>query len=156
PVWVAALDRSIPPSQLTALNARKAYFGAGGEILFLGDENGTNILYAAKTDGSGSTRMIARPQYRAKPTNLDDYGLSVSANGRWVVMRGTNDIPGATMVYSVVEGGSPVLICESCAGVISFERGPPPPFVSWSPDGRIFYLNFQGLLYAVPVRPGEA
>jgi Tol biopolymer transport system component len=48
PVWVAALNRSTPPRQVTARNARKTFFGGGDEILFLGDEKGTNILYAIK------------------------------------------------------------------------------------------------------------
>jgi Tol biopolymer transport system component/tRNA A-37 threonylcarbamoyl transferase component Bud32 len=154
PVWLAVLDRSTPPRKVSARNARKAYFGDGGEILFLGDENGANILTAVKEDGSDQPRIVPRPQFRGKPTNLDDYGLNVSPDGKWVVSRGTNDVPGATMVYAVA-GGSPILLCEDCAQVLPFERGPPPPFVSWPPDGRFLYLNFHGSIYAIPLRQGE-
>ena len=29
------------------------------------------------------------------------------------------------------------------------------PRVSWSPDGKFFYLNFRESIYAIPLRPGE-
>jgi len=67
----------------------------------------------------------------------------------------TEDLAGAVIVYPV-GGGSPTLICEKCAQLVSFERGTPPPYVSWSPDGKFFYLNFQGSIYAIPLRPGQA
>jgi hypothetical protein len=27
--------------------------------------------------------------------------------------------------------------------------------VNWSPDGKFLYLNFQGFIYAIPLRPGQ-
>jgi eukaryotic-like serine/threonine-protein kinase len=30
-----------------------------------------------------------------------------------------------------------------------------PPGVSWSPDGKFLYLNLQGSIYAIPLRPGQ-
>ena len=29
---------------------------------------------------------------------------------------------------------------------------PKSPFASWSPDGKFFHLNFQGYIYAIPLR----
>jgi hypothetical protein len=62
---------------------------------------------------------------------------------------------GAIVVYPV-GGDSPTLICGMCARVRSFERGPGPYNMSWSPDGKFLYLNFQGSIYAIPLRPGTA
>jgi hypothetical protein len=61
----------------------------------------------------------------------------------------------AVVVYPS-DGGSPTLICRACAQGGSFERGPPPRYVNWSPDGKFFYLNFKGSIYAIPLPPGQA
>jgi hypothetical protein len=61
----------------------------------------------------------------------------------------------AVIVYPV-EGGSPTLICDACAQGRSFERGPGPASVNWSPDGKFLYLNFRGSIYAIPLPPGQA
>ncbi|MBK5294494.1 MAG: protein kinase [Acidobacteriia bacterium] len=155
PVWLAEFNRRSPPRQVTARRARKAFFGAEGEVLFLGEDKGANILYRVKDDSSDLPEAIARPEYKGAQVNLEDYGLNVSPYGKWVVARGPRDAPGALMVYPT-GGGPPALICENCTQIVSFERGPPPPFVSWSPDGKFFYLNFQGSSYAIPLRPGQA
>ena len=62
------------------------------------------------------------------------------------------------MVYPV-GGGSPTLVCGAC-GADNFVRrlersGPRPSVLSWSPDGKFLYLNFQGSIYAIPLRPGQ-
>ncbi len=155
PVWVAALNRRSPPRQVTASDARKAFFGPSGDVLFLGQEKDTNFLFRVREDGSESPKVIATPQFRGRQIFLAANGLSVSSDGNWVVEAGpTEDLPAGVVVYATV-GGSPRLVCEKCAQFNSFERGPQPPFVNWSPDGKFLYLSFHGSIYAIPLRPGQ-
>jgi WD40 repeat protein len=156
PVWVAALNRRSPPRQVTASDARKVFFGPAGEVLFLGQEKDTNFLFRLKEDGSESPKLMPTPQFRGRQMFLAANGLTVSSDGNWVVEASpTEDLPAGVVVYPTA-GGSPTLICEACAWFNSFERGPQPPFVSWSPDRKFFYLNFQGSIYAISLRPGQA
>jgi Tol biopolymer transport system component len=155
PVWLATLNRRSAPRQVTASDARKAFFGTAGDVVFFGQEKGTNFLYRVKEDGSELPRVVPTPHYLGRQIYVADYGLSVSPDGKWVVVSGpTEDMPGAVVVYPV-GGGSPALICGTCAQGQSFERGPGPYNVSWSPDGKFLYLNFQGSIYAIPLRPGR-
>ena len=55
------------------------------------------------------------------------------------------------MIVYPVGGGSPTLICGTCAEPPSFERGW-HLYVNWSPDGKFLYLNFHGSVYAIPLR----
>jgi dipeptidyl aminopeptidase/acylaminoacyl peptidase len=155
PAWVAALNRRSPPRQVTSKDARKAFFGPAGDVLFLGQEKDTNFLFRLKEDGSESPRLMPTPQFRGRQMFLAANGLSVSSDGNWVVEASpTDDLPAGVVAYPT-GGGSPTLICETCARYNSFERGPQPPFVSWSPDRKFFYLNFQGSVYSIPMRPGQ-
>jgi eukaryotic-like serine/threonine-protein kinase len=155
PVWLATLNRRSAPRQITASHARKAFFGAGGNVVFLGQDKGTNFMYRVKEDGSELPQVVPTPHYLGRELYLADYGLSVSPDGKWVVVSGpTEAMPGAVVVYPV-GGGSPTLICRTCAQGRSFERGPGPYNLSWSSDGKFLYLNFQQSIYAIPLRPGQ-
>jgi len=156
PVWVATLDRSSPPRQVTTRDARKAFFGASGDVLFTGQEKGTNFLYRVKESGDDAPELVPTPSYLGRQVFLADTGFSVSPDGKWVVVEGPNDeMPNAVVVYPV-GGGSPRLICEKCAQSVSFERGPAPYNVNWSSDGTLLYLRFQESIYAIPLQPGQA
>jgi Tol biopolymer transport system component len=156
PVWLASLSGRSPPRQVTTQDARKAFFGTPGQVLFTGQEKGTNFLYRITEDGSGLPERLPTPEYLGKRLYLADTGFSVSPDGKWAVVRGpTDDMPTAVMVYPV-DGGSPTLICEACAPESSFERGPVPSIVHWSPDPTQLYLNFQGSVYAIPLQAGQA
>jgi Tol biopolymer transport system component/predicted Ser/Thr protein kinase len=156
PVWLAELNRRSAPRQVTASHARKAFFGPAGDVLFLGQEKETNFLYRVKEDGSASPTIIPTPQYRGRQIFLAASGLGASPDGKWIVETSpAEDMSGAVIVYPV-EGGSPTLICDACAQSSSFERGPGPASVNWSPDGKFLYLNFRGSIYAIPLPPGQA
>jgi hypothetical protein len=58
------------------------------------------------------------------------------------------------MAYPV-DGGSPKLICGSCAQAGTFESAPWAPAATWSSDGKFMYLQFNQSTYAIPVRPGD-
>ncbi|MGH9196968.1 MAG: TolB family protein, partial [Acidimicrobiia bacterium] len=155
PVWLATLNRRSSPRQVTARDARKAFFGTSGDVLFSGQEKGTNFLYRVKEDGGDLPEPLPTPNYLGRQMYLADAGFSVSPSGKWAVVRGpTEDMPNAVVVYPI-GGGSPILICEKCVQESTFERGPAPYSVNWSPDGTFLYLNFEGAVYSIPVQPGE-
>jgi serine/threonine protein kinase/WD40 repeat protein len=155
PVWLARLNRRSSPRQVTARDARKAFFGRSGDLLFSGQENGTNFLYRVKEDGSDSPERLPTPPFLGRQLYLADSGFSISPDGKWAVVRSpTGDMPTAVVVYPI-GGGSSTLICEKCVQESSFERGPAPYHVNWSPDGAFLYLNFEGSVYSIPLQAGE-
>jgi Tol biopolymer transport system component len=156
PVWLAALNRRSSPQQVTSRDARKAFFGAPGDVLFTGQQQGTNFLYRVKQDGSDAPQLVPTPHFAGRQLFLADTGFSVSPDGKWAVVQAPNeDMPTAVVVYPLA-GGSPTLICGACAAETSFERGPGPYNLNWSPDGTVLYLNFQGSVFAIPLPPGQA
>src|SRR5207247_6222250 len=109
-----------------------------------------------KDDGSEVPRLIPAPQYQGRQLDVVPWNLSLSPDGNWVVVgSATGKADGSVVVYPV-SGGSPKLICEACEQAPDFERGPSRPYVNWSADGKFFYLNFQGSIYAISLRPGQA
>jgi Tol biopolymer transport system component len=156
PVWLATLNRRSPPRQVTARDARKAFFGTLGDVLFTGQEKGTNFLYRVKEDGSDVPESIPTPRYLGRQLFLADTGFSVSPDGKWAVVMGPNEDSGTAVIVYPVGGGSPTMICEACAEQSSFERGPGPYNVNWSSDRTFLFLNFQGSVYAIPLQPDQA
>jgi DNA-binding winged helix-turn-helix (wHTH) protein/Tol biopolymer transport system component len=146
PVWVAALSGRSAPRQVATSDGRKAYFGAGGYVLFMGEENGTKFVYRVKEDGSELQKVVRIDS----PASL----FSASPDGKWIVIPGsTDEMAWPAMVYPV-SGGSPKLLCVPCDSGNDIERTGPPG-ASWSPDGKFLYLKFQEVTYAIPLRPGQ-
>jgi eukaryotic-like serine/threonine-protein kinase len=146
PVWLAALDGRSTPRQVTANDGWKAYFGAGGYVVFMGEEKAAKFVYRVKEDGSGLQKIV----------RIDSVGslFSPSPDGKWVVISGsTSETAWPAMVYPV-GGGSPRLLCVPCDSGNDVEHVGPPG-VSWSPDGKFIYLKFQESIYAIPLRPGQ-
>ena len=141
-MWLASLNGRTAPRRLTTNDSWMAYFGAPGEVVFDGDENGATFIYRVKEDGSELQKMLPTP-------NLALFG--VSPDGRWMSAETPTQF-GATMVYPA-GGGSPTLICGSC----SPPQGPDivPSRLSWTPDGKFVYLKFAASTYAIPLQPGQ-
>jgi hypothetical protein len=150
-VWLAALDGRSAPRRLTPRDASRAFFGAGNDVFFVGEDDGVKFVYRVKDDGSDAEKIV-----RTSNTT----GFNVCPDGTCVVVvPDPVHMVGAAMLYPV-GGGSPALICASCGtaeNVVShLERaGPQPPPLTWSPDGKFLYLNFQGSIYAIPLASGE-
>jgi hypothetical protein len=143
PVWLAALNGLFAPRRLADMdNSYVAYFGAGRDVVFDGEEKGTGFLYHVKDDGSELHKILAAPNLAV---------FAVSPDGRWVTAETPSQF-GDTLVYPA-GGGSPTLICGGCS--------PPqgtdvvPARLSWTPDGRFLYLKFAGSTYAIPLQPGQ-
>jgi serine/threonine protein kinase/Tol biopolymer transport system component len=151
-VWVAALvDRSVP-RRVTAHDASRAFFAAAHDVMFVGEDDGAKVIYRVKEDGNDLAKIVRTSKSSS---------LAVSPDGKWVVVvpDPTDETVGRVMLYPI-DGGWPTLICRSCAGsdtvVHHLERtGPQPSTLSWSPDGKFVYVNFQTSVYAIPLRPGQ-
>jgi len=142
PVWVASLDGRSAPRRLFDNEGLGAFFGPGGDVLFVAAEKAKNFLYRVKEDGSGLQKVMP-------VANV----FSVSPDGKWVAVFAFEDMSGVLMVYPL-EGGSPTVICKKCGEIPSFESGPWVP-ASWSPDGKLFYFTIDKSTYAIPLRAGQ-
>ena len=140
PVWVAALDGRSVPKRLVDKDALRAFFGAAGEVILAAREGGTHFLYRIREDGSELAKV-------AQVFNI----YSVSPDGQWVIAW----VPPNSLMAYPVSGGPPKAICGACSQPGTFESSPWAPFASWSPDGKLMYIQFGKSVYAIPLAPGQ-
>jgi Tol biopolymer transport system component len=141
-VWLAPLNGLTPPRRLTTtLPSWNAYFGAAGEIIFVGIEHGTMFVYHVREDGNGLEKLI-------ETSNI--FPFSVSPGGEFVIAQDTR--AWGTLKAYPRGRGAPILVCASCSAPQGTD--PAPPDMSWSPDGKFVYLKFDGSTYAIPLRSG--
>jgi hypothetical protein len=119
-----------------------AYFGAPGEVVFEGDENGTPYIFRIKEDGSELQKMLPTPFLISQ---------SVSPDGRWLPAQDSSAW-GALVLYPD-GGGSGTRVCQGCSTPQGTD--PVPPSMQWTPDGRFLYLKFGTSTYAIPLQPGQ-
>jgi hypothetical protein len=143
PVLVTTLNGRSSPRHVTAKGASRAYFAAGGYVFFVSADTGPKFIYRVREDGSELQKIVNTSS-----------AFSVSPDGKWVVTQGSGDMAMAIMV-NPVDGGSPTLICGTCVGGPQMVERSGAPCVSWSPDGKFFYLYFREFIYAIPLRPGQ-
>jgi Tol biopolymer transport system component len=145
-VWVGPLDGRAAPRRLAAgLASWQVYFGAPGEVIFMGSDTaqgGALFVYRIKEDGTGLEKMI-------ETSNILPF--SASPDGRFVVAEDTRAW-GALKAFGS-DVGEPIVICPSCS--LPPGTAPTPPDMNWSPDGRFVYLKFSGSTYAIPLKTGE-
>ena len=142
PVWLASLNGQTQPRKLTAMDCWEAYFGAPGEVVFEGSENGTPFIFRVKEDGKALEKIIQTPFLVAQ---------GVSPDGRWVPAQDSSAW-GALVLYPA-GSGAPRRVCAAC----SMPQGtdPVPAGMKWTPDGRFVYLKFATSTYAIPLQPGQ-
>ena len=141
-VWLAPLDGSSAPRQLTSQFSFNAFFLADEEILYSAD----GAVYRVKQDGSNSRKAIPDPALYLSDVSPDGKYIAVS-----VPALAEETGSGATAVYPL-DGGAPVPVC------ICGNRAPDAPQpVTWSRDGKFFYISLVGGqdVYAIPLRPGQ-
>jgi Tol biopolymer transport system component len=145
-VWLASVNGRTAPRRLTTIDSFSAYFGAPGEVVFVGEEKAKIFMYRIKEDGSELQKISPTPM-------LLPFG--VSPNGRWVpAAEGPSPETRNVLMVHPVGGGSPTLICR-CYPAPNIDNGPMPSQMSWTPDGRFLYLKFGASLYAIPLQPGQ-
>ena len=101
-------------------------------------------MYRVSEDGSGLQKALPEPVAYF-------YDVSPDAKSLAVLMGkdGVQIVP--------VNGGRPAPVCTICGAAGGENRAITPPVVSWSADGKFFYLNLRaaGQIYAVPIQPGR-
>ena len=129
-IWIADLDRRSFPRQLVRGADLRAFFGALGEIVYVGDDN---RLYRMREDGSAIQRL---------GTDSIAYLSTVSPDGRWAVVivpQSTNG-PGTNLRFMSLRGERSFDVCsEACSvGPRSFLGTPP---FNWTIDGKLLFVN---------------
>ena len=76
-LWIAALDRRVPPWQIpSSASDDSPVFGPGGYIFFRGAEGGSNFIFRVKEDGSSRQKALPNP--------IGEF-FSVSPDGEWLI-----------------------------------------------------------------------
>jgi Tol biopolymer transport system component len=123
-VWVAQLDRTVPPQALGSSSASESrpIYGPDGLVFFQVTEPAANFVYRMREDGSERVRVT--------PTPIVEF-LGVSPDGQWVVAQvpvSGEKTPRGTIAYSVRDGSSRRICYGICLPI-------------WSPDGRSFNIT---------------
>jgi len=130
-IWIASLDRRIPPRQLTRGTDIRAFYGAPGEIVYMGEDR---HLYRMKEDGSAMEMISPDPV---------DYLSTVSPDGRWAVVilpQASNEVGTTSLWFMSLRGEKSFQVCnDACTvGPRSFLGAPP---FAWTMDGKRLFVN---------------
>jgi DNA-binding winged helix-turn-helix (wHTH) protein/Tol biopolymer transport system component len=116
-LWMASLDRRIPPKQLTLSVAQRPCFGRGGEVYFLLREGHQEFLYSV------APNQIAPRKTSHEPS---DAFIRISPHGDWWLLGYETE----AFTARPTTGGPPVRICSFCS-------------VGWGPVGKFLYIRFR-------------
>jgi len=153
-IWIAWLDRTQPPRQLTFNGEYRVFFGKPGRLLFQGSQPASKIM-SINENGTDETP--------ASSMNIMQL-QNVSPDGRWALVGVTPDRShGDTnvMILAVpLDGGTPLTLCDKCAFGFGTTRSS-PPLISWSPDGQWIYVPLRSFPFgstktaAIPIKLGS-
>lgn len=149
-LWVAPMDRSAPPRQISADGESAPRFGPAGQVLFRFSDNNSNYVGRMNKDGSGRSKVVPYPISTIQ---------NISPDRRWLIAitplsdtgKSAGSMAGSAASMAVpTAGGSPRPICGT-AKVCP---------CAWSPDGRFLYVSIElrsrtspGKTIAIPVAP---
>jgi serine/threonine protein kinase len=128
-IWLARLDRQLPPRQLSAIVSDSPRFGTSDEIFSRVTEGNAalSFVYRTKLDSSEPQKVVATPVL---------FFMSASPDGAWVTaqMPGSVGRAGDTLAFPTA-GGMPVTVCANCSAgwtaggkalVVTIGGGDPP------------------------------
>jgi eukaryotic-like serine/threonine-protein kinase len=140
-IWVATLNRRVPPQLVSASGEHSPHFGSDGRVVYRMYDGTNHYLEQMERDGSARSRVV--------PYAIGNI-LFMSTDRRWLTMVGS--MPGAVGTFAVpLGGGVPQRLCSGCP-------------VMWAPDGRFLYVPVQkpsltdrdpGKTRVIPLPPGE-
>ena len=135
-VWIADLDRRVPPRQLTNGGEFRAFFGAPGEIVYL-SQGPVRYLHRMKEDGSDKQRISSTPV---------TYLISVSPDGRWAVAlnpRENVNGGGTRLEFMSLTGEPSITLCNDDCSLGFGPARVQAPVIQWSHDGKLLSLSLQ-------------
>jgi eukaryotic-like serine/threonine-protein kinase len=151
-IWIAPLDHTSAPRQLTSGGEYRAFFTPEGDIVYMTNKE-PRYLYRMKSDGSDNHQVMSDPILHL---------MSVSPDGEWAAMMVPSghgeDV--SVIAYSL-HGRKPALICDTCIGGFGPARMN-APLASWSLDGKYLYVSLQFFAIestktlVVPLKPASA
>jgi hypothetical protein len=130
-LWLAQLDRSLPPREIANIEGLQPRFGPSGEIFFRHAE----AVYRMRPDGTGLRKAIEAKVYLF---------WGVSPNGKWISTWAPihgNGAPAPAIMVFPLDGGAAVQMGGSFA------------FLSWTLDGKSALI---GGSHFVPLAAGES
>ena len=154
-IWIAWLDRTQPPRQLTFEGEYRVFFGKPGQLLFQGSQSVPKVM-SINEDGTGEMTV----------SSMDIMQLqNVSPDGQWALVgvtpeRGHGDVNVVIMAVPL-SGGSPLTLCDKCAFGFGTARSS-SPLISWSPGGKWIYVPMRSFTFGslktavIPIKPGSA
>ena len=123
-LWIAALDRSTPPRRIAANGEANPHFGPNDEIVFRQKDGSAYYVAAMQPDGSGVRRSFPSPVLNVDRISPDRRFLIIDA-----ALPGMTKLNAPAAFALPLAGGPPKWICDGIC------------VVSWSPDGRYFYVE---------------
>ena len=153
-IWIADLDRTQPPRQLTSGGEYRVFFGRPGEIIY----QGTNPQQPMRMNEDGSG---IKPLSDLKIRQLQ----SVSPDARWAILGVTpaesHGDRNSMTVAVPLDGGEPFTVCASCSYGFGAARMA-APLVQWTGDGKWMFVSLRYFgngttkTAVLPVKPGAA
>jgi Tol biopolymer transport system component len=151
-LWLAPLDRGVPPRQVPNVEGHAPFFGADGEIFFStadasAADTGNDFVFRVKQDGTGLRRVIEWPVA---------FLSGISPDGAWLVAHSVEGGSFFTWAFPL-EGGEPIRL-YSGAGTNHK--------IGWTSDGRFLLLPSAtggpwleagggGHTNVIPIPPGQ-
>ncbi|MGD0798819.1 MAG: winged helix-turn-helix domain-containing protein [Acidobacteriaceae bacterium] len=142
-LWLAPLDRSLPPSKVGNTGGRWPHFGPRGQIFFEATEGNSNYLEQMNRDGSNRSKVFSYPIVEFQ---------GVSPGRRWVM----------AVVPRTPERDFPAVMAIPLDGRLARRMCASYCFPRWSTDGRFLFVPVvepsgtgPGRSLAIPVGPGE-
>lgn len=141
-IWLARVDRKLPPRQLSSVEADTPRFGAGNDIFcrVTEGESRLNFIYRMKSDGSALEKAAATPIL---------FFFSASPDGMWLTAQ-VGFAPGNSVMAFPVSQAKPVPVCAGCE-------------VDWTADGKSLVVRLalnqasnRARTFLVPLGPREA
>jgi Tol biopolymer transport system component len=153
-IWIAGLDRTQPPRQLTSAGEYRAFFGRPGEIVYQGNQEPLRVM-RMNEDGTGQRPVSDMPIMQLGSVSPDGLWATVGVNPR-----GGHGDRNVVALAMPLDGGKSFTVCETCTfGFGAARTG--APLVLWSRDGKWLYITLRYFGYStgktavIPTEPGD-
>ncbi len=135
-LWLASLDGSSPPRQVSSTGESAPHFDPDGQIVFQFSDGRANYIGRINKDGSGRSKLLTDPVLSL---------LGISPDRRWLITDSS-----AAIMATPFRAGYPRPICVGWCSA------------DWAPDGKFFYIGLppnsgrpRAITLAIPVPEGE-